>query len=70
MTMKEWMDDVDAQIGILMRAVTRLSAITPDMNTEEGRVCIERADDITDELRLRDLSQRIGYGYDEDDYER
>lgn len=59
MMMKEWMEDVDRQIGALTRAATVLASIRPDMGEEEARAFIEYADDALDDVNLRELSQRI-----------
>jgi hypothetical protein len=67
MTVQGWMDEVDEQIGILMRAAAKLSRIEPGMSYDEARTLIGEADDITDGLKLRDLCERLGWS-DGDDY--
>jgi len=61
------MDDIDKQIGKLMRVVHLLSGISEDTTVESAKTVINQAEDIMNEVDMRDLCQRIDWN--EEDYD-
>lgn len=65
--MNDRVEDVERQIGKLMRAAHMLATIGENTTVESAKTTISAAEDVLNEVDMRDLCYKIDYEDEEDE---